>query len=459
MAEFLDWSAERLIAALADRQLSAVELMQATLERIAAENPRVNAIVSLRDGDDLLAEARAADQATDRGPLHGVPIAVKDLANVAGIPTSQGSPIFAGKPAAKSDIMVARMQAAGAIIIGKTNTPEFGLGSHTYNPVFGATQNAILSGCSAGGSSGGAAVALARHMVCLADGSDMMGSLRNPAGWNGVYGMRPTWGLVPSEPLGDMFMHQLSTNGPMARSPRDLALLLDVQAGPDPRQPFGLDHRPVAGTLDGDIVGKRLAWLGDWGGAYPMETGVLEAAEAGLSRLTDAGAVVESVMPPFPAEALWESWTTLRSFAVAASLGVLYDHPKHRDMLKPAAIWEVEKGRALTQAHIQRASSLRSDWYRAATKLFATHDAFILPTAQCWPFPVEWHWPEAIGGVAMDTYHRWMEVVVPVSLIGLPAIAVPIPGARPMGLQIAGPRGADRLVLNIGEAWHEGGGS
>ena len=287
----------------------------------------------------------------------------------------------------------------------------------------------------------------------------MMGSLRNPAGWNGVYGVRPTWGLVPSEPLGDMFMHQLSTNGPMARSPRDLALLMDVQAGPDPRQPFGLEHRPVGGTLDGEIAGKRLAWLSDWGGAYPMEDGVLATAEASLTRLTDAGAVVEPIAAPFPAEALWEAWTALRSFAVAASLGVLYDHPEHRDMLKPAAIWEVERGRALTQAAIQRASNLRSDWYRAATKLFARYDAFILPTAQCWPFPVDWHWPEAIGGVAMDTYHRWMEVVVPVSLIGLPAIAVPIPGARPMGLQIAGPRGSDRMVLNIGQAWHEGGGS
>ncbi|WP_234417083.1 amidase [Loktanella sp. Alg231-35] len=455
MAEFMTWTAHQLTAALATRQVSAAEVMQATLDQIAAENPSVNAIVSLRDGDALLAEARAADQQGPHGPLHGIPIAVKDLANVAGLPTSQGSPLFAGSVAAQSDMMVQRMQDAGAIVIGKTNTPEFGLGSHTFNPVAGATQNALMPGTSAGGSSGGAAVALARHMVCLADGSDMMGSLRNPAGWNGVYGMRPTWGRVPSEPLGDMFMHQLSTGGPMARCPRDVALLLDVQSGPDPRQPLGLPNDAFAGRIRADVKGRRIAWLADWGGAYPMEDGVQQAAEAAVGRFAQMGCTVEAVKPPFAADAIWEAWITLRSFAVAASLGPIYDQPELRDQLKPEAIWEVAQGRALTGQQIQRASALRSDWYRAAGALFETYDAFVLPTAQCWPFPIDWHWPKHIGGVAMDTYHRWMEIVVPVSLIGLPCLAVPIDGPRPMGLQIAGPRGADLSVLQLGQAWEE----
>ena len=457
MSDFLEWDAWRLRAALEAREISCAELMQASLARIARDNPAKNAVVSLRDEEALLAEARAADAVTERGPLHGLPIAVKDLANAAGLPTSMGSPAFAGKPAATSDIIVQRMQDAGAITIGKTNTPEFGLGSHTFNPVFGATENATRAGRSAGGSSGGAAVALACGMVPLADGSDMMGSLRNPAGWNGVYGFRPSWGLVPSEPLGDMFLHQLSTNGPMARSPRDLALLLDVQAGPDPRQPFGMPHAPTAATLNADVRGRRLAWLGDWGGAYPMEPGVLDVCRTGLDRLADIGCIVDDVAPPFPAEAIWESWITLRSFAVAALLGPLYHQPKTRDLLKTEAIWEIERGLALSGRDIQRASSLRSDWYRAVTKLFATYDAFVLPTAQCFPFPIDWHWPREIGGVAMDTYHRWMEVVIPVSLIGLPAIALPIGGARSMGLQIAGRRGDDQAVLQLGEAWHRGG--
>ncbi len=457
MSDFLSWDAWRLRAALEAREISCVEVMQASLARIARDNPVKNAVVSLRDEAALLAEARAADAVTERGALHGLPIAVKDLANAAGLPTSMGSPAFAGKAAAKSDIMVQRMQDAGAIIIGKTNTPEFGLGSHTFNPVFGATENATLAGCSAGGSSGGAAVALACGMVPLADGSDMMGSLRNPAGWNGVYGFRPSWGLVPSEPLGDMFLHQLSTNGPMARSPRDLAMLLDVQAGPDPRQPFGMAHQKVEGRLTSDLRGRRIAWLGDWGGAYPMDDGVLEVCETGLARLADMGCEVADVAPPFPAEALWEAWITLRSFAVAASLGPLYHQAKTRDLLKPEAIWEIERGLALTGREVQRASALRSDWYRAVTGLFGSYDVFALPTAQCFPFPIDWHWPREIGGVTMDTYHRWMEVVVPVSLIGLPAVAVPLKGPRPMGLQFAGRRGDDLTVLQLAESWHREG--
>ncbi|SFS13167.1 amidase [Yoonia litorea] len=456
MDDFLDLDAHALITKLAAGEISCGELMEATLRRIAQVNPQKNAIVSLRDEAELMEEARKADTSPRRGRLHGLPIAVKDLANVGGLPTSMGSSVFAGKPAPKSDIMVQRMQDAGAIVIGKTNTPEFGLGSHTFNPVFGATENALVEGCSAGGSSGGAAVALATGMVALADGSDMMGSLRNPAGWNGVYGLRPTWGLVPSEPVGDLFLHQLSTNGPMGRCPQDVALLLDVQAGSDPRQPLGLSHQPMEERISSGVSGKTLAWLGDWGGALPMEAGVIEAAESGLARFRDLGCIVSDVAPPFPVESLWEAWTTLRSWAVAASLSPLYHTPSHRDQLKPEAIWEIERGLALTGAQIQRASAIRSDWFRAAAALFDQFDAFILPTAQCFPFPVAWDWPREIGGVSMDSYHRWMEVVVPVSLIGLPCLGVPLASSRPMGLQLAGRRGDDLTVLQLGQAWHSG---
>ena len=442
--------------ALASGDLTAVSLMQATLGRIAARNPELNAIVSLRDAEALMAEAAAADASPRKGWLHGMPVAVKDLANVAGLPTTMGSPALRGNVATTSDIMVRRMQDAGAIVIGKTNTPEFGLGSHTFNPVFGATRNAIMPGRTAGGSSGGAAVALAAGMIAVADGSDMMGSLRNPAGWNGVYGMRPTWGRVPSEPLGEMMLHPLSTNGPMARHPRDLALLLDTLAGPDPRQPFGLDHAATAPGIDADLTGRRIGWLGDWGGAYPMEEGVLDHCAAQLARFADLGCVVEELAPPFSAAALWDSWTTLRSFAVAASLGALYDQPATRDALKDTAIWEIERGRALTATQVQRASLIRSDWFRAAARMFDTFDAVALPTAQCWPFPIDWAWPDRIAGRAMDSYHRWMEVVVPASLIGLPAVAVPLPlsDGRPMGLQLIGRSRDDAGVLQLAAGWH-----
>ena len=456
MDDFLDRPAHVISDALASGRLTAVDLMQATLDRIAARNPDLNAIVSLRDADALLREAAAADASPRKGWLHGMPVAVKDLANVAGLPTTMGSPALRGNVATTSDIMVRRMQDAGAIVIGKTNTPEFGLGSHTFNPVFGATRNAIMPGRTAGGSSGGAAVALAAGMIAVADGSDMMGSLRNPAGWNGVYGMRPTWGRVPSEPLGEMMLHPLSTNGPMARHPRDLALLLDTMAGPDPRQPFGLDHAATAPGNDADLTDRRIGWLGDWGGAFPMEEGVLDHCAAQLARFADLGCVVEELAPPFSAAALWDSWTTLRSFAVAASLGALYDQPATRDALKDTAIWEIERGRALTGAQVQRASLIRSDWFRAAARMFDTFDAVALPTAQCWPFPIDWAWPDRIAGRAMDSYHRWMEVVVPASLIGLPAVAVPLPlsDGRPMGLQLIGRSRDDAGVLQLAAGWH-----
>ncbi|MEM6375537.1 MAG: amidase family protein, partial [Pseudomonadota bacterium] len=237
--------------------------MAATLEQIAALNPGVNAIVSMPSADDLMAAAAAADKSAPRGPLHGLPIAIKDLADAQGLPTSQGSPIFAGQIAAQDSPHVARLRAAGALIIGKTNTPEFGLGGQTYNPVHGVTVNPYDAACTCGGSSGGAAVALACGMVSIADGSDMMGSLRNPAGWNNVYGMRPSWGRVPGDPEGDPILHRLSTNGPMARSPADLALQLDVMQAPGP---FASCHDSIP-RPEARARGAHIGWLGDWDGA------------------------------------------------------------------------------------------------------------------------------------------------------------------------------------------------
>ncbi len=449
-------------------QVSAEELMRATLALIAAVNPAVNAIVSLREQDALLSEARAADTRLaaarrDGGtppPLAGLPMAVKDLADVAGLPTSMGSPLFAGQVAARDSLFVERLRAAGALIIGKTNTPEFGLGSHTFNPVHGVTGNAWAPGLTAGGSSGGAAVALALRMLALADGSDMMGSLRNPAGWNNIYGFRPSWGRVPERAEGDTFLHMLATNGPMARCPRDLALLLDVMAGPDPARPFCLPAERFGPPAAG-LRGARIGWLGDWGGALPMEDGVLACCEGALAGMEAAGAVVEPLAPPFGFEALWQSWLDLRAFANAARLGPLYDDPAQRAALKDTAIWEIEQGRGLTLQAVEGASLTRSRWYAAAAGLFDRFDALALPTAQIWPFARQMDWPREVAGVTMDTYHRWMAVVVPASLIGLPAMAVPAGfGAQgpakglPMGLQLIGRHGADAGLLALAEGWH-----
>lgn len=447
--------AAEVLSDLAAGSLSAEELMQTTLDRIDAANPTVNAIVALRDRDALMAEARAADAAGSGGPLHGLPIAVKDLVNVAGIPCTQGSPLFADFVPESDDLLAARMRAAGAILIGKTNTPEFGLGSHTFNPVYGVTKNPYDLALSCGGSSGGAAVALATGMLTLADGSDEMGSLRNPAAWNNVYGFRPGWGTVPLDPERDLFLHQLATLGPMARSPADIALLLDVIAGADPRVPLSVDSPPASPVSPVDLTGLRIGWLGDWDGAFAMEAGILDLCESALRVFEDLGAVVEPVPAPHDAAAIWQSWVDLRSWGKAASLEPLMR--QDASALKDTAIWEIERGLALSAMDVHRASAARSDWFRRALDLFGTYDALILPAAQVWPFDIDIPYPTEIAGRAMDTYHRWMEVTIPIGLIGLPALAMPAGfGANglPMGIQMFGPRGSDARLLAMGEAYH-----
>src|SRR6056297_3181525 len=258
--------------------------------RIAAVNGAVNAVVTLRDPDDYLGEARAADAARrrgeDAGPLAGLPIALKDLAPTKGLRTTMGSPLFADWIPREDGFLAERIKGAGAIVIGKTNTPEFGLGSHTFNEVFGATKNPWNPALTAGGSSGGGSVAAAMRMLPVADGSDMMGSLRNPAGWANIFGFRPTWGRVPNVDSTDLYAHQLSTNGPMGRSVADMALLLDALAGWDDRAPLGIAETPafLAGLegAEGSAKGLRIGWMGDWNGRWPMEPGILATCEAAL---------------------------------------------------------------------------------------------------------------------------------------------------------------------------------
>lgn len=445
-------------AALENNDLSAEELMHATLARIDQVNGEVNAIVSRRDTDDLIAEARAADNTPRKGWLHGIPIAIKDLANVAGLPTSRGSPVYADDIAPKDDLMVTRLRAAGALIVGKTNTPEFGLGSHTFNPVHGATRNPYNHKKSSGGSSGGAAAALASRMLSVADGSDMMGSLRNPAGWNNVYGMRPTWGDVPPEPSGAIFSGVLSTAGPMARSPRDLAALLGSMTGADYLSPSAAASSDVLQQLDQPLPQQRIAWLRDWGGALPFEKGILDLSDSAMLKLQELGHQITAPDAPFDPEAMWHSWITLRSVCVAEGLGGLYVDPATRDALKASAQWEVERGLTMPATEIMCASETRALWYATVTQVFENVDVLALPSAQLWPFDVDLSHPTEIAGRSMDTYHRWMEVVIPASLLGLPVVNIPIGFGElglPAGIQLIGPRGSDARLLQLAQQWHE----
>jgi amidase len=457
--DIINLSAVDLSAAIHARKLSCREVMQAFLARIAAVNPKVNAIVSLRDEDALLAEADAADRELDaghsRGFLHGFPFAIKDLSEAKGIRCTYGSPSYADFVPDFDDLHVGRIRAAGAIIIGKTNAPEKGLGSHTYNSVFGITRNPYDLGKSAGGSSGGAAVALAARMVPVADGSDMGGSLRNPAGFNNVIGFRPSFGRVPGL-NNEIFLGQLSIDGPMGRSVADVARLLSIQAGYDPRHPLSLATEDMTLKPRSDLSGLRVGWLGDYGGYLPFEPGVLDLSRTSLDIFSTLGAAVETVEPGFDMGRLWHSWRTLRHFLVANGHAADHADPAKRAQMKPELLWEIDNGQGLTASEVYAASVIRSDWYRAMLALFDRFDILILPSAQVFPFDAELHWPNEIAGRAMDTYHRWMEVVIGPTMAGLPVAAMPAGfGANglPAGIQIIGPPRGDRAVLEIAAAY------
>ncbi|KUM26817.1 amidase [Mesorhizobium loti] len=453
--------AVELAGKIRQRQLSVREVVGAFLDRIEAVNPLVNAIVSLRERADILAEADRADahlaQGGEAGSLFGLPIAIKDLALTKGLRTTFGSPIFADFVPQEDDFFVERLRKAGAVIIGKTNVPEFGLGSNTYNPVFGPTLNAFDPALTAGGSSGGAAVALALDMVPVADGSDFGGSLRNPAAYNNVYGFRPSQGLVPAGPDIDVFHSQMGVEGPMGRNVRDIALLLDEQAGYHPHAP--LSHHKQDSFLEGlrtEATGGRIAWLGDLGGQLPTEPGILGLCEVALARFAEASFATEALVPDVDFEALWQAFVTLRQASSGCGLKAHYDDPEKRRLLKPEAVWEVEQAIRLTAPQIHAATVRRSSWHRTLLSLFERFDLIVLPTAQVFPFDVAIHWPREVAGRAMDSYHRWMQVSAFATLGGCPALNVPVgfdDRGRPMGMQLIGrPRG-DLAVLRAGAAY------
>ncbi len=464
VSEITALDASALALAIHGKQLSCREVMQAYLGRIADVNPRYNAIVNLQDDDLLLRQADERDAQLARGEslgwMHGMPQAIKDMCNTAGIPTTMGSPLMRNFVPRDDGLMVQRMKAAGCIVVGKTNTPEFGLGSHTFNEVFGTTRNAYDLSRSAGGSSGGAAVALALRMLPVADGSDFMGSLRNPAGWNNVFGMRPSQGRVPMWPTQDAWVSQLGTEGPMGRTVQDVARLLDVQAGFDPRAPLSIaDGARFTGALNGfDCKRVRIGWLGDISGYLAMEPGILDVCELGLGRLEALGCAVEPMQLGTPPEKIWQAWLVWRRALVAARIARFLSNPKNRTQIKPEALWEHEQACTLSGNEFLSASVQRTAFYQHLLTLFETHDVLALPVAQVWPFEVGRRWPSHINGVAMDTYHRWMEVVIYATFAGLPCISVPVGfDARglPMGMQLIGKPRGDFELLRLAHAYEQ----
>ncbi len=449
------------------KHFSCRELMQATLAQIGLVNPKVNAIVSLRDESSLLDEASRYDGMLARGQsmgwMHGIPQAIKDLALTKDLRTTLGSPLMADFMPKEDGLMVQRMKAAGAIVIGKTNVPEFGLGSHSFNPVFGATRNAYDQRLSAGGSSGGAAVALATHMLSVADGSDFMGSLRNPAAWNNVFGMRPSQGRVPMWPTTDVWMAQLATEGPMARDVKSLGLLLHTQSGKDARAPLSIaqyDHMTL--TSDKFILkDQRIGWLGDLSGYLPMESGVIDVCGQGLTRLQDMGCQVGATKLGYPPERVWDAWLVWRRALVASRIAPFLLQKSNRERIKPEALWENDSAASLTGNAVMQASSVRTSFYQHLLTLFERYDFLALPAAQVWPFPVEQRWPQEIAGKTMDTYHRWMECVIYATFAGLPCISLPCGFGKnglPMGIQLIGKPQDDAGVLQLAYAYEQAAG-
>ncbi len=469
-------SALELSEGIHSQAFSCQEVMDCFLLQIQKFNPSFNAIVNLRAKESLMLEAKAADdallQGRSKGWMHGLPIAVKDLAQTAGVATTMGSVLLKNNVPKEDAFMVSRMRQSGAILIGKTNTPEFGLGSHTFNSLFGTTSNAYNQSLSAGGSSGGAACALALRMLPVADGSDFMGSLRNPAAWQNIFGLRPSQGRIANLPSNELFLTQLGVEGPMARNMADLCMLLGTQAGDDHRFPMGLGesskafakemfelahHRELSNA---NLSGIKMGWLGDLGGYLPMEQGILSQCDRGLERFSSAGAVVEDVPPNFDPAKVWSAWLTLRHAYVAHRLSPVMALPQAAEHMKPEALWEVHAGLEIKAIDFLNASQTRSLLYQRLLELLGRYEVLCLPSAQVWPFNKETHWPQFIqtqrGKVAMDTYHRWMEVVIYATLAGLPTLSVPTgfnDEGLPMGLQLIGQPKGEAQLLKIGRIY------
>jgi amidase len=438
-------------------RLSAREVVAAHLQRIERDNPKLNAIVTLV-ADRAMEQASAADELQARGkltgPLHGLPVAHKDLQDTAGIRTTYGSLVFRDHVPELDSQLVECLNKAGAIAIGKTNTPEFGAGSQTFNEVFGVTRNPYDLTKTPGGSSGGAAVAVACGMVPLADGSDMGGSLRNPASFCNVVGMRTSPGFAPHWPALTGWS-TLGVEGPMARTVGDAAFFLSAMAGPDPRCPVSTREAgsQFAQPLDRDFRGIRVAWFKDLGW-LPFDPRVREVVDAQRRVFESLGCVVEEAEPDFAGAD--EAFRIIRASLFHMGLGGL--PPEQLRLVKESVVSEIEQGGCLTAADLSRAGSLRTELYFRIHAFFERYDFFVLPTSQVPPFDVSRQWVTEIDGVAMETYIDWMRSCYYISVTGSPALAVPAgftADGLPVGLQIVGRHTDNWGVLQLGHAFEQ----
>jgi amidase len=450
-------TAVELVELVRRREVSILEVLTAHLEQIERVNPQVNAICTLV-AESAVEQATRADKALacgkSAGSLGGLPVAIKDLVDTKGIRTTYGSPIYKDWVPDQDALFVQRLKAAGAIVIGKTNTPEFGAGSHTFNPVFGVTRNPYDLARSCGGSSGGGAVALACGMIPIADGSDLGGSVRNPPSFNNVVGLRPSPGRIPRYP-NEQPWNTLPVLGPMARTVQDTALLLSVMAGPDPRDPISISESPdrFLGSLERDFVGCRLAWSRDLG-QFPVQEAVIDVIERALPGFTDLGCRLEEAHPDFAGAA--DIFQVLRAHSFAYQLEK--DLKEHRGLLKDTVVWNVEQGLKLSGLDVAQAQAKRAALFHRLREFFEHYDFLLLPVSQVVPFPVEVEWVKEINGIEMHTYIDWMMSCSLITLTGHPALSMPCgftAGGLPVGIQIVGRYRCEFELLQLAHAFEK----
>lgn len=464
--DLTDLSARDLATAVRTRAASVREVLDAHFARIDAVNPALNAIVT-QVREQAYEEAAKADELTavtpaeELPPLHGVPMTHKDTHSTGGIRTTSGSPVFADHVPSHDDLIIARFKLAGVISTGKNNAPEFAAGSHTFNELFGTTNNPWALDRSAGGSSGGAAAAIASRIQPIGDGSDMGGSLRNPAAFCNVAGFRPSAGVLPVAPALNAWAW-LSRTGPIARSVDDLVLAMSVLAGSDPRIPLdcpvgtagfrALAAEDPAGLGARPLTGVRIGLSTDFGLGVPVEPEILEVLATQARVFEQLGAVVEEAVPDLSAAD--EVFDATRAFDMATTLRTVVE--KHREMVKPEVIWNVEKGLALTSGQLMDAALARTRLHEAVRTFFGTYDLLLTPTTQVLPFPSIERWPRMVAGVQMETYVDWMRSATLISATGCPAVSVPggfSRGGLPVGLQLVAAHGHDVELLRTARAY------
>ncbi|GAA2080443.1 amidase [Microbacterium hatanonis] len=448
-------SARALAEAIRTRRLSSEEVVAAHLARIDELNPAINAIVAFQP-EVALETARERDRelarGVIRGPMHGLPIAVKDLMDVAGLPTSHGSRIYAGRVAADDSVIASRLREAGVVFVGKTNTPEFGAGSHTFNEVFGPTRNPYDITRSAGGSSGGAAAAVTTGMLPFADGSDLGGSIRNPASFGNLVGLRPTAGRVASARPGNAW-DPGSVLGALTRDVADTALFLSVISGPERRAPLSIDEDPdlFLSLAPRSFRGARIAYSPDLGG-LPLDPEVREATAAAARLASDLGAeVVEVDIDLTEADLVFE---TFRSLEFLDAHGE--DAALHPDLVKQTVRDDVSWADGIDARLLNRAAGARTRLFRRFQSLLAEYDMLLGPTTQVLPFPIEWEYPTEIEGVAMERYYTWQRSCSRITATAMPAVSMPMTfsrGGLPIGVQFVGPYRGDRLLLEFALTW------